>query len=81
MDKLTARLKTLPKENRAFLRELGRLLNLISTDNPSMPSAKIALVFAPLLYPPRDPNDLAQTAFAQELVRAYVDNALSLFPK
>lgn len=80
-EKLAARLKTLPKENRAFLRELGKLLSAIARDNPSMPSAKLALVFAPLLYPPRDPNDLAQIAFAQEVVRAYVDNALTLFPK
>ena len=80
-EKLAARLKTLPKENRAFLRELGRLLNTIARDNTSMPSPKLALVFAPLLYPPRDPNDLAQTAFAQELVRTYVEQAPLLFPK
>lgn len=80
-DKLSAKLKTLPKENRAFLKELGRLLHTISVENASMPSAKLALVFAPLLYPPKDPNDLAQTAFAQELVRTYVEQALVLFPK
>src|SRR5207253_2457347 len=36
-EKLSSRLKTLPKENRAFLRELGRLLFTVARDNPSMP--------------------------------------------